>query len=86
MLGDEVTEEQRNPLGSEIRKRRIRLQHRRSTLNTSGVSVASACSRSEEEQDRVSLVGYALQVRRHVVGEKELHGEDDAAQLISTMD
>ncbi|CAL9088982.1 unnamed protein product, partial [Musa acuminata var. zebrina] len=51
-----------------------------------GVSVASACSRSEEEQDQVSLVGYALQVRRHVVGEKEQQGEDDAAQLISAMD
>lgn len=38
------------------------------------------CSRSEEDQDQVGLVGSVLQVRSHVVGEKELQGEDDAAQ------
>lgn len=39
------------------------------------------CSRSEEDQDQVGLVGSVLQVRSHVVGEKELQGEDDAAQV-----
>ena len=38
-------------------------------------------SRSEEDQDQVGLVGCVLQVRSHVVGEKELQGEDDAAQV-----